>query len=285
MGPDHNLWFTEAGGNGGGAIGELIPTTSPPTIIETMTPTKNSGPMNITTGPDGNLWFTEIAANQIGRINPATHHIDEFGANILAGTGLEGIAAGVDGNLWFTESSLARIGLINPTTGMIQDSGLQVGAEPTDIVADPVGNLWVTEEAGRRIGWINLRATPRTFTEVSVSTAYGTPFHIAVGPDRNLWFTTGGNTIGLVSPALAPLAGYGVPPTTSETEDITSGPDGNVWFTDSSFSGGLGQITPATRAISRFALPPGSGATGITAGPNCTVWFTESDRNNIGEIT
>ncbi len=62
LGPDGNLWFTEADGNN---IGRLTPAGS---ITEFPVPTTGSGTGEIAPGPDGNLWFTEFTGNNIGRL-------------------------------------------------------------------------------------------------------------------------------------------------------------------------------------------------------------------------
>src|SRR5262249_22884463 len=62
VGPDGNIWFTEAVGN---RIGRITPAG---VITEFPIPTGSSVSEDITAGPDGNLWFTESAGNSIGRI-------------------------------------------------------------------------------------------------------------------------------------------------------------------------------------------------------------------------
>jgi virginiamycin B lyase len=62
VGPDHNLWFTEADGN---KIGRITPSGS-----ITEFPVLASGLYGITAGPNGNLWFTEGDANKIGCLTP-----------------------------------------------------------------------------------------------------------------------------------------------------------------------------------------------------------------------
>src|SRR5262245_29037447 len=65
LGPDGNLWFTEALVN---RIGRITPGG---VITEFPIPTAGSIPGGIAAGPDGNLWFTEETGNKIGRITPA----------------------------------------------------------------------------------------------------------------------------------------------------------------------------------------------------------------------
>jgi streptogramin lyase len=119
-GPDGNLWFTEY--NDPGRIGRINPNTG--AIVEFGTAsglTANRSPSYIITGPDGALWFTEYgntgtgAASAIGRIDPGTGAITEFGAanGLTANSGPYGITVGPDGNLWFVEfNSPARVGRI-----------------------------------------------------------------------------------------------------------------------------------------------------------------------------
>src|ERR1700722_12666971 len=57
------------------------------------------------------------------------------------------------------------------------------------------------------------------------------PYAIAIGPDRNIWFTEyQGDSIGMMTPAgevmRFPIAPDGI------AERLTGGPDGAVWFTD-----------------------------------------------------
>ena len=65
VGPDGNLWFTDAGQN---EIGRI---TTAGAITKFPVPTAASGVFGIIRAPDGNLWFTEQAANKLGRITPA----------------------------------------------------------------------------------------------------------------------------------------------------------------------------------------------------------------------
>jgi hypothetical protein len=107
VGPDGNLWFTEASGN---RIGRITPLG---VITEFPVPTTFSDLSGITAGPDGNLWFTEFSGNKIGRITPSGV-ITEFPVPFASG-GPVGITAGPDGNLWFTEMSGNKIGRVNLT--------------------------------------------------------------------------------------------------------------------------------------------------------------------------
>jgi streptogramin lyase len=129
-----------------------------------------------------------------------------------------------------------------------------------------------------------------TFAEFPIPTANSTPAGIAVGPDRNLWFTESDkNQIGRLTPnkgnqftefALPTNCGnqqFGCGP-----EGITTGPDGNLWFT-AELGNLIGRIT-TDGTITEFPLANGSAPEGITTGPDGNLWFTDLN-DQIGRIT
>src|SRR5579875_670967 len=63
VGPDGNIWFTEAQGN---KIGRITPSGA---ITEYPVAIPQSYPFGITAGPDEALWFTSAVASTIGRIS------------------------------------------------------------------------------------------------------------------------------------------------------------------------------------------------------------------------
>src|SRR5262249_11945200 len=67
-------------------------------------------PLGIAAGPDGNVWFTENRGSKVGRVNPATHKIEEFSDGITPGSNPTDLTLGGDGNLWFPEEIGSRIG-------------------------------------------------------------------------------------------------------------------------------------------------------------------------------
>ena len=168
VGPDGNLWFTEAGVN---RIGRITPLGVVTEFSAGITP--GAGPQGITAGPDGNLWFTEYSGNRIGRITTAGV-VTEFSAGISPGANPLGITAGPDGNLWFTEYLGDRIGRITPA-GVVTEfsTGISPGALPPGITAGPDGNLWFTERGGNRIGRITTGVTGPDPTVASVAPTSG----------------------------------------------------------------------------------------------------------------
>jgi virginiamycin B lyase len=191
LGADGNMWFSEHLGN---RMGRITPAG---VITEFAIPTANSMPRAIALGRDGNIWFGEFAGGRIGRITPQGV-ITEF-AIPTPDSGPRALAAGPDGNIWFSEFNAGKIGRITPQ-GQITEFPLpRANSGPGDITAGDDGNMWFVELSGRmdnrqpdgnRVGRI---AMDGTITEFPIPPAAGvpSPINIAVGPDRNIWFTKG----------------------------------------------------------------------------------------------
>ena len=197
-GSDGNLWFSEHTGN---RIGRI---TQNGVITEWDIPTPNSQPRAICLGADGNIWFGMFAAGRIGRITPRGV-ITEF-TPPTPNSGPRALATGADGNVWFSEYKAGRIGRITPR-GVITEFALpRPNSGPGDITMGPDRALWFVElsggidgvhTAGNRIGRITYDGRVR---EYPLPPAGASPINIAVGPDRNLWYTRG-VTLGRVTPA------------------------------------------------------------------------------------
>jgi streptogramin lyase len=187
---------------------------------------------------------------------PPTGTITEFpldGVNDLSfGTNVDGITSGPDGNLWFT----AAAGPSSPLIGRLTPRGALTtfpvsGVRPDDISGD-VGLGGIT-----------------------------------TGSDGNLWFTTGNDQIGYITPA-----GKVTLLSTSINVDngcIVAGPDGNLWFATDSDE--IGRVTPGGK-FTAFPLPDLTGdSTCITVGPDGDLWFTVARQPGmdadaqIGKIT
>lgn len=116
LGPDGNLWFTQASPS---AVGRMTPAGA---FTIFPTPTQSSLPFGIAPGPDGQLWFVERNGDNIGSIpTTATSGADitEYpagGSNI----GLEYIVAGPDKRMWFNRFNTQSLGAI--TTAVVPTS-------------------------------------------------------------------------------------------------------------------------------------------------------------------
>lgn len=224
-GSDGAMWFTEPEAD---AIGRITATVE----ISHFKLPPGTHPMQIVTGPDGNLWFTQPRNGRIGRLTPSGK-LTQF--QLGPGSAPQGIAAGPDGNVWFVLTRADKIGRITPS-GKIRLYRLPKESRPRYIVAGP-GGLWFTEgyrgtKGASRIGRISTRGRVKQF-RVAPPGMYGTG-KIAVGPEGNIWFTTGPyplSAIQWITPTgeLGPrecLADYCFLPPSS----LAFAPDGVLWF-------------------------------------------------------
>lgn len=146
LGPDGNLWFTDAGNN---RIGKI--TAAGATTFYSTGLTAAAGLTQIVSGSDGNLWFGENTAQKIASINPATGAITEYDASSVGGA--LALGAGPDGNIWFSaaNNNLGRITPAGVLTLFVTGASGQDG-----IVAGADGKLYFTESTSNAIGRLSL---------------------------------------------------------------------------------------------------------------------------------
>jgi streptogramin lyase len=186
VGPDNNIWFTEAA-SGVGQIARLnvnaapIPLLTSSNIQEFTLSDSNCQPFGITVGPDNALWFTEYVDNRIGRMETNGITTNEY-ALPTAGAPY-GITAGRDGSLWFAESSVSQIGRITPngtnTNAVIAEFVIPslssgVASFPALMATGSDGNIWFTENNGDSIGKIT--DSPITVNVLATQLTNGTVF-------------------------------------------------------------------------------------------------------------
>jgi virginiamycin B lyase len=197
-GADGTLWFSEHLGN---RIGRI---TQDGIIREWDIPTPGSQPRAIALGADNNIWFGLYAAGKIGRITP-TGVIGEYNVP-TPDSGPRALAAGADGNIWFSEYRTNRIGRITPDGRVTEFALPRPNSGPGDITMGPDGALWFVELSGgidglrtdgNRVGRITYSGK---ITEYPLPTGGASPINIAVGPDRNLWYSRGA-CLGRITPA------------------------------------------------------------------------------------
>src|SRR6516164_1112989 len=242
------------------------PTATPGLIAEYSVPTAASEPFAITKGPDGDLWFTENAANNVAKIT-TSGMIAQFAGPLVNGDqfhALNGITTGPDGTLWFTQVSWSCFTF-----------------------------------KGHRIcygnGKVSNITTGGTLDHQYKLPALSDPFGIVMGPDRNLWFTSGTGIYKLTTSG--GLTRYSLPTVAPVVYayNIAVGHDGNLWVTT---RGGCSytilRVTLAgvimTFSTGGESLGGGSSPDGIVAGPDGNIWFTEanfcsSGPSAIGRIT
>jgi virginiamycin B lyase len=164
-------------------------------IVEFDIPAPASQPRAIALGADGNIWVGMFAAGKIGRITP-TGAITEFVVP-TANSGPRALAAGPDGNIWFSEYRANKIGRITPRGAVTEFELPRPNSGPGDITAGADGATWFVELSGgadglvtdgNRVGRITMRGA---VSEFAMPAPGPSPINIAVGPDRNIWYTRG----------------------------------------------------------------------------------------------
>jgi virginiamycin B lyase len=149
------------------------------------------------------MWFGEFAGGKVGRIAP-DGRITEF-ALPTPDSGPRALAAGPDGNIWVSQFRASRIARITPQ-GVITEFPLpRPNSGPGDITAGADGAMWFLQLSGTmdgvqvdggRIGRITMDGK---VTEYPLPVTTPSPINIAVGPDRNVWYTRGSG-VGRVTP-------------------------------------------------------------------------------------
>ncbi|HTV51103.1 MAG TPA: hypothetical protein VME21_07940 [Steroidobacteraceae bacterium] len=251
-GADGNMWFSEHTGN---RIGRITPQGQ---ISEFDIPTPASQPRAIALGSDGNIWFGMFAAGKIGRITPQGA-IREFEPP-TPDSGPRALAAGPDGNIWFAEYRADKIGRLTPAGAFSEFPLPRPNAGPGDITVGTDGALWFVELSGgmdglttqgNRVGRITLTGA---VSEFPMPIRNASPINIAVGPDRDLWYTRG-STLGRVTLAgeireldLGPMARAVGLSAGSDREPPTRLVN-RLWFADAGQNAiGYLQFTPERRS-------------------------------------
>ncbi len=202
-------------------------------------------PSAVTVGPGGKLWVTDTVDQ-------------DFGENVVVAIGTYGKRR----NTYYYSGATSE------------------GASFNDITEGPDGALWITDSYNLQI--VRMTDTGR-FKNFPVGRS--APFGIAVGPDKNLWFTAevlgSANAVERITTD-GQVTSY---PLSPQVFYITAGPDGALWFTEP-YAPGIGRITTHGK-ITEYSKGITAEPLSIAAGPDGALWFTEraSGGGRIGRIT
>lgn len=242
-----------------------------------------SGDGGITTGSDGNIWFTE--AYQVGNVIPATCSVTEFG---FAATNyqsyLTGLVTGPNADLWVL-SNLLYASVVDVTTAG-QFANIYYlsnqGSFPAWSTLGPDGAVWFSEPYADLIQSMD---TNGNIMQTCQLTQGSQPHGIVTGPDHNLWFVEAGTyNIAKMTTDCA-IQEFSVGQTYPGLWEIAVGPDGNLWFTESAAAyNNIVRIT-TNGVMTPVAIPtPNALALYETSGPDGNVWFTEQGAQKIANV-
>lgn len=276
-----DVWFTESAVD---RIGRLVYTNTHTFAFREYTLAAGSRPLNLVSGR-GFIWFTGAGNNTIGRLNPATAHIDQF-AVPTANSHPADLDIAADGSIWFTEMQADQIGRL---------------------VVDPTGGYTVTEyaspatAAGRgwpygivAMGSSVFFAHPRVITDCVtrftppaswlditglVSGIPNDPYELVAGPWGQVWGTERvGNAISSYEVGTLPIVNrYVMTPANSLPTSLALDTHNRLWFTQAQ-AGQIGYLVPSVPSQKGyFALPlPGLAPAGIAADSAGGLWVVAS---------
>ncbi len=221
-GPDGNTWFTETvtkptSNATTSAIGRITPEGQIQTFNLPGTLAKNASLADIALGPDGNLWFPIGVGTKaaIGRIT-AKGKITMYGIPL---TGTEGsyhivspnppfsLISGPDGKLWYVTTVGAKAGIARISTKGKLASFIPTITGIGNLVALPNGQVWFDDSANTgntlgvatRSGIVATQDIPPVISATSSNPNANAFAGLTLGPNGNLWGTSGGSSIVRIS--------------------------------------------------------------------------------------
>jgi len=225
-----------------------------------------TNPTSIVTGSDGQVWFDDDGINQLVQLDSEGRVLKRVECD--EGSSPRALVGGRDEALvWYTD---ARAKTLNRVT-QVSQLAFELKFTATAVVLGEGDLLWLTE-AGQAL---------YQFRPYVSSTPYAvTPSHaLAIGPDKNVWFPTGGAIARQIPGEEAQYFSTGA----NLADELCTGPDSALWFTDGRRHQ-IGRMDMSGKSQA-FDLPFGSTPTRIIAGPDGALWFIAEGGDKIGRIT
>jgi virginiamycin B lyase len=188
VGPDGNLWVSDAGGN---QVHRITPAGTAASAAIPLPMGVNA--RGIALGPDGNMWVADFSTpGGVVRVTTgATPTATRF--PVPAGSPID-VIGGSDGNVWYAGQGTA-VGKVAPDGTATAFSSK--GVDPFGVTLGPDGAVWFAEFQANAVGRVG---TDGTTSEVTGMTAGAGPRYVASGPGNTIWFTEEtGNRVGRVT--------------------------------------------------------------------------------------
>jgi hypothetical protein len=240
---DGNVWFAETAGD---KIGKLEVSSG---LFDEYPVPAGSQPWDVAVGGDNTIWFTEKAGNKIGKLVPATGAIVSY--SVPTGNAGPGWIAVRSSAIWFTETTADKLGRFDTRNGTFEEWQRPAGSLPREVVLNSVGQPWFAEMGGNRI----VKLDPQTWGmwfPVTVPTANGKPYGIAMEGDVAVWFTErAANKLGRYDARNVTFE-YEVPTPNSSPTGIVVDGNACAWYT----APGANQIGRLCPPLNRFFYLP-----------------------------
>jgi virginiamycin B lyase len=305
VGPDGNVWFTDAHGH---QLGEITPTG----VVSFVPVGPASNPVSITSGPDGNLWFIDYSADgpDLGRLQLTPYGKqmtewqiadDRLPDNVEA---IRDLVTGADGHVYalFHEpygSGLIQADVNGHFPGVFTSRfGGAYAAEEHLIGLGPDGRIYGTsdqyDDKNGTLGllWALDTTFPTRFPssdDIVVSNAFRAtvPYGVAAGSDGRLWLAerhpAGLQSLEASTPVHADQARtFGLPAGATPLAIVT-GPDGALWFSEET-QNTIGKVDPESDSPADLFDLPGDGHAGRpVGGEDGNIWF--ADNGWVGRVS
>lgn len=232
VGPDDNIWFTEAAGN------KIARVVAPGVFTEFPIPGTNNQPSGIVTAADGKLWFVQNGVNQVGAVS--TTWVFDEPISIPNARYLIEITATLNGEIWFSEGDGNRIGRIFGGVPTIYPISPPSGA-PRQLLPGLNGTIWFAENGASRIG--RLAADTGEITEFPTPTISSGAVWNGYRRRRQSVVHEDDGEQGGATHAERHITEYAIPTPNSYPIGIAVGPDGNIWFAELE-GGKIGRFRP-----------------------------------------
>lgn len=242
-------------------------------------PSSSGGVVQVTADRKGNIWYGEIGSNTIVKVN-RRHRFTSYPIP-SANAKPEGVAFDSRRHLWFTQWNLPDVGRFARGRFTAYDITALSGAASNSIsiVAGADKRMWFATDF-HGIGAINLHGASTLY---SIQNNSEQPSTLALGPDRNIWFTeTAGSNIGKITRSGA-VTEYNVGGG-GNNYGITAGPDGRIWFTDWN-NHRIGTVKTNGSDIKYYAVPSGDPVEITLRKKDGKLYFTAIQFNSSNAIT
>lgn len=235
-----------------------------------------SGGSSTTAVPPGTL---SNSSRAISDAACSLGHITVFNGP-AGGTGGVNIAAGLNGDLWYGDIGLNSI--VRMTThGLTKTFTIpSASADPEGITLGPIGEMYFTEWSQPDIGEINTKGRIHLIAVKQFSNQPSHSTAMTEGPDKRIWFTTGG--IGLAAHTQGGATKtYTTGIDSEDPSGIANGPNRELWYV--TFNGpDIGKMTTAGKATNYTVNS--FGGFGLALGSDGRMWFPDPGNKRIGAI-
>jgi virginiamycin B lyase len=185
VGPDGNLWVSDAGGN---QVHRITPAGTAASLPIPLPMGVNA--RGIARGADGNMWVADFSTP--GGVVKVTTGGVATRFPVPTGSPID-LITGVDGNIWYGAQGTA-VGKVTP--GGTVTPYVAKGVDPFGVTLGPDGAVWYAEFQANAIGRVDKAGVTSHITGM---TGTAGPRYVARGSDNTVWFTEEtGNRVGRV---------------------------------------------------------------------------------------